>query len=284
MKQLETVTVDQLEKEERDKLKPLFYEPREFKKLRVQNLQEGDPVLIFNDTQIPFIDHKAVNAMLRFADDLKPKLIFLMGDILDFYGCSNFDPNPSRVFTLQDEIDEAVAFLKSLKTRFPQARLFFCDGNHEDRLRRFLWGEGAKLASLKVLRTAKLLEFAELGITGIPYRSHFDLAGFIMEHGYRASKSAAFPANVARLMAIERGTSGLCGHDHRHQVYSWTDERGTHLWVNNGCLCLRDLEYAPNPNWQVAFSFAYIFGGRAFVTPVKLQRGGFVANGKLYAV
>jgi len=263
----------------------LFIKPQDYTTHKIAGLKEGDRVVIVNDVHIPFADFPVLDAVETFFADFKPTIEVYNGDIIDFYSCSHFDQNPSRVFNLQDELSAGKAWFARRVKANPTARRFFVQGNHEDRLRRFLWADGSKLSSLKCLEIESLLGLAEFNIHTIPYGSRYDMAGFIIEHGYRAAKSAAFPANVARIMAIERGSSGLCGHDHRAQTYSWADSRGGHCWLNNGCLCLTSLEYAPTPGWQQAFTFGYIHEKRFHPTLViPHDHHGFVANGRYYKI
>ncbi len=259
----------------------LFLQPIAYKTLRLSGWNDGDRVLIFNDLHVPFHDVALLKAVLRFQADFKPHGIIIAGDWNDIYELSTFDKNPSRRFSLQDELDIGHGLLKEVRDISPNARMVFIEGNHEDRLRRWLW-KNSGAASLRSNTVESQLGFAELKIDSVCYGSMVNLCGFLVEHGYRAAKSGAFPANVARLMAVERGISGLCGHDHRSQVYRWADQRGSHTYINNGCLCLRTLEYVANPNWQSGFCAGRIFDGRFFPEPIMVQGKGFIGDGKLY--
>lgn len=261
----------------------LFITPREFRRSRV-TLKDGERVAILFDLHIPFQNQAALSAVAEFLDDFKPNLEIYGGDILDFYSLSRFDQNPSRKFTLQDEIDEAKAWLLGRKKANPTARQIFMEGNHEDWLRKYLWTKGQPVASLTGMTVDALLGLSANGIDWHGYRSQIDLNGFLVEHGHRASVSAAFPSNVGRLMAIERGRSGCCGHDHRTQVYCWTDARDVHVWMMAGCLCQTTLEYAPFPNWQHGFVIGSVFNGKFFPSLIRIHHGGFVAQGKFYKV
>jgi hypothetical protein len=267
-----------------DKAK-LFIQPQDYVSHKITGAKEGDRVVIVNDLQIPFQDDAMLEAVETFCADFKPHFEIYNGDIVDFYSVSKYDQNPSRVFHLQDELNAVKAWFARRVKANPTARRYMCFGNHEDRLRRWLWSDGSKLASLDCIRIESLLGLTEFNIHSIAYGSRYDLCGFLIEHGYRAAKSAAFPANVARIMGIERGVSGICGHDHRAQLYSWSTARGGHCWINNGCLCLTKLEYAPHPGWMQAFTFGYIHDHRFHPTLVlPHDRHGFVANGRYYKI
>ena len=196
---------------------------------------------------------------------------------------SSFDKNPTRAFKLQDELDDSYEWLFSRAEANPNARRIFIEGNHEDRLRRFLWKEATDLSSLRVLNFEELMRFKELGMEDLTYMSVLDFLGFRIQHGWKASGgSTPWPINVGRFMAQKEGSSGLCGHTHRASIYCWTTSRGSHSYVENGCLCRFDLEFAPFPNWQQAFSYGEVKNGKVHVKLVQIYPDGFIANGEFY--
>jgi UDP-2,3-diacylglucosamine pyrophosphatase LpxH len=104
-------------------------------------------IVQINDLHIPFHDKKALEVFNLFLKDFKPDQLVIAGDLLDFYQLSSFDKDPMRRFTIQDEIDVCYEVLKEFKELCPN--IHFIKGNHEDRLRRFLW-KNPSLASIKV--------------------------------------------------------------------------------------------------------------------------------------
>lgn len=261
----------------------LFEEPRRFEELHIRSAPDGYKVIIVNDLQRPFHDRKTLAAVENFWNDFRPDLEIYNGDIADFYDVSDYVRNPSRRFKLQDELDDTVSWLDSRANRNPNARRIFVEGNHEDRMRRWLWKYGEDLAGLRALTVPELLRFEELGIDGLPYMSVVDFLGFRIEHGYKSSQSKAYPINVSRYMATATSSSGLCGHTHKFSVYSWTDAKGSHSYVENGCLCRFDLEYAPFPNWQQAFTYGIVHKNKVHLIPVQIYPDGFRAEGEFYS-
>jgi hypothetical protein len=260
----------------------LFVEPRLFEELAIDQAPDGYKIIVVNDVQIPFEDRKTVAAVERFWDDFKPDLEIYNGDIFDFYSISMYDKNPTRRFKLQDELDAARSWLYRRAEANPNARRIEDDGNHEDRLRRWLWKFGEELSGLRALELNALLGFDELGIEHLAYGSVIDFLGYRIEHGNKSSTSKAYPVNVSRFMAIATGSSGLCGHTHRFSTYSWTDARGSHSYVENGCLCQFGLEYAPFPNWQQAFTYGVVHNNKVHLVPVMIYADGFRAEGEFY--
>lgn len=259
-----------------------FEQPRLFRELHIPKAPNGFKIIVVNDIQIPFEDRRTLRAVEHFWDDFKPDLEVYNGDIFDFYMLSTFDKNPSRRFRLQDELDAARRWLFNRATANPNARRIEDDGNHEDRLRRWLWKFGEELQGLRALRLEALLGLDEVGVEHLDYGSVVDFLGYRIEHGYKASASRAYPINVSRYMATATGSSGLCGHSHHFSTYSWTDARGSHSYIENGCLCRFDMEYAAFPNWQQAFTYGVVYNNKVHLVPVQVYSDGFRAEGEFY--
>jgi len=259
----------------------LFDDPREFKTLNIRSAPDGYRVIIINDTQRPFHDKRTLEAVEHFWDDLKPQLEVYNGDIADLYTISDFNKNPSRRFTLADELADTRGWLEARAEANPDARRVFIEGNHEDRLRRWLW-KNAELAGLPELALERLLGLEDVGAEVLPYMSVLDFLGFRIEHGFKTTASKAYPTSVARWMAHATASSGLCGHTHHFGIYSWTDAKGSHSYIENGCLCRKNLEYAPFPNWQSAFTYGIVQRNKVHLFPTQIYEDGFFANGEFY--
>ena len=109
-----------------------------------------DTVAIMSDVHVPFHDPIAVECALQVIRDEKPATIYLNGDIVDFYMVSDFSKDPKRGISLQEEVDQTVDFLDTVRRAAPKARIVYIQGNHEDRLRRYLW-KHSEIASLRSL-------------------------------------------------------------------------------------------------------------------------------------
>ncbi len=262
----------------------LFWRPREFKEVGMDRLPDGYRVIIVNDLQRPFHAPRILEAVEKFWDDLAPDLEIYNGDIADFYLISDHDKNPSRRFNFQNELDDTHGWLYQRATANPHARRLWDDGNHEDRMRRWLWHHSAELASLRVLTVPELLGFEEMGIEWLSYGSRIRLLGFLIEHGNRVSGGGVYTNSVAPRMARDRGSSGMCGHTHKLGKYPWTDSQGTHAYYENGCLCQTEMEYMAFPNWQHGFSYGVVHRNKLHVVQVSIYPDGFYAEGEFYPI
>ena len=161
----------------------------------------------------------------------------------------------------------------------PNAKMLEEEGNHEARLRKFLW-DNPTLASLDCLDIKELLGYNELEIEFIPSNAYLLVNGILkLEHGDVISKHSGW---TAKAMYDRRGGCGMCGHSHRLGSYYKVDDGRTLAWWENGCLCDLSAEYVKVPNWQQGFSVIHFVKDRFFVEQIPIINHKFVYGGKLY--
>lgn len=242
----------------------------------------GTVALLCGDEHVPFHDQSALDCVLSIAKDLQPDVVVFMGDLLDCYGLSDFDKDPDRLTSLQDEINLGRFHLGQMRDTVPSADIYLCDSNHFDRLRRTLWrlaGPSRELATLTKFREMMtwptLLGLDELDIGWLPLNKQTRtsvLPKFIVKHGDRVRIRSGYTAHAEH---ARYGRSGASGHTHRLAAVWHRDHNGNHVWVETGCLCNLNPEYAQDPDWQqgcVVVSFEE-FTGAVSIEPIYIQNG-----------
>ena len=247
--------------------------------------------LLWGDTHFGSHDDDALGIVMQIAGELQPSLLCHMGDLLDCYKLSRFDKDPGRKDTLQDEINLARQHLASMRLTSPQSRFVLLEGNHEDRLRRALWN--ADDTANTVMRLTKvqealtwptLLGLDELGIEFVPYQQQSRrsfLPKFLLKHGTIVRTKSAYTAKAEQ---EKYGKSGASGHTHRLGMHYHNDSRGSHVWIETGCTCRLDPEYAQDPDWQngcVVLTFEPDTGA-VQVEPIHIDKGMAVWRGAIY--
>ena len=215
--------------------------------------------VVLNDIQIPFEDKIVLNNLiLPFIADLHPHGVILNGDVVDMYSISDFDKNPLTPASLGVEIAGARKLMLKLSKIVKEG--IWLGGNHEDRLRKWVWKNPSLLSKfpLKVrenivteLDIPSIFGISDYGFQWSPYGAHHMLGKLMVTHGNMVSKHSGL---TARAHFDKYGTSILIGHTHRLGVYYKRDARGVHGAWENGCLCKMTPEYAQYPNWQQGFS------------------------------
>jgi len=165
-------------------------------------------------------------------------VIWLLGDVIDFAPISRFRDAERYEHTVQDELDLAVGYLTRLRRRFPDAAIRYMLGNHERRLKYYMWGSASKIKGLRAARFEHQFRFdnkdraLDLGITF--HHQPWTLAKkqFVLKHGSRSNLYAS------RWECDDEGRSGISGHMHRTSTWVWgTPGGGLRRYDHIGCLC-----------------------------------------------
>lgn len=212
-------------------------------------------VLFVSDIHCPYQDDQALNAMYNFMDWWIPDEVFILGDLVDFYAISRFSREPERALKLQEELDTAVEVLKDIRKHSGSVKITFIRGNHEDRLKKYLWTNAQELDCLRAIRLERLLEFDRFNIT-YNDKSQMKYRGVMIKHGNIVRKFAGY---TAKAEFEKNGLSGVSGHSHRLSQYRHTNELDNYIWTEAGCLCKLDADYLDNScaNWQSGFAIGY---------------------------
>lgn len=236
-----------------------------------------ETLLIVSDLQIPFEDPAAVAVMLKVSADLQPDYLYLNGDISDFYAISSHLPDPRR--NLVDELEITKRFLDDIMDATPNATRFFIEGNHEDRLRKYLISHASALVGNQAVTVDGQLGLTRRGFTQVAYPHGVLHKTLYVVHGDLVSKHSAY---TAKQMLDHYGISGISGHTHRLGSHYKTTLGGPLGWWENGCLCNLDLDYDDKPNWMQGFSIVTFIGNRFWVEQVVIHEGKAIWRGKLY--
>ncbi len=211
-------------------------------------------IIFPTDEHYPFQDESAIELAMQIAHDFDPDVRIAGSDGVDFYGISDFDIDPTRkIFTeMQEEIDLWQAGQRAWKDATPNAQARYLPGNHEDRLRRYLWNH-PEIAGLDALKLENLLDLEGLGIQydGRPYETaeyvFFDK--LVIRHGKFVRKVAG--ASALAELTYERHTMSTCtGHTHRGGTTYATTRGGLKIAQECFCLCRLDPHYVSHPDWQ----------------------------------
>ena len=236
--------------------------------------------LIFCDPHIPFQDQRVIREVELFMEELQPDMIVYPGDVGDWYGISSFDKNPNRANHLQSDLSSVGAMFKRQRELCPDAKMIMEDGNHEDRLRRYLWGKSPALASLDCLTVEGLYKLKDYDIQHIPYEEGLRVNGnFMITHGSLIRAHAGY---TAKGMSDKHGGSGIHGHSHRLGSYYKRNSFGIYGWWEGGCLCQMEPDWITNPNWQQGFSLVHFKRDRFWTEQCQIIERKFMYAGRTY--
>jgi len=231
-------------------------------------------IAALGDLHVPHHSQEAWDVSLKVVEDLQPDIIALMGDMIDFYQVSRYLKDPSRQFQLQDDIDLTYEAIAQVREAAPRARIHYIEGNHEDRLKRYLLTRAPELYCLRAITVPELLRLSDFNIT---YDTSVDVDGVNLTHGHIVRKYSGY---TAKAMAEEYGTV-VFGHTHRLGIYHKRDGRGEVTAVENGCLCQLNPEYITGvANWQQGFTVITTDGDRSHFEQAKITEGKTIFRGR----
>lgn len=211
------------------------------------------------DIHMPYHDRRAVRFALEYIRATQPSGVDLLGDLQDCYSISSYDKNPSRLRSFKKELKVVREFLVDLRKVAPDADIRLLLGNHEDRLRKFLWRHAPELVGVKVAGTDTeaisfhhLLGLDELKIRSYPYGASYSIEGLTYLHGNKIRRGGG---NTVRQHIQEGGYSVIMGHSHRLSSVALRLHNKIVRGYENGCLCTLNQEYLLGlPDWQQGFS------------------------------
>ena len=211
-------------------------------------------IAVLSDIHFPHEDPDAMRLARTIIQEAKPDVVVINGDAVDFFGISRYPVSPLRRAHFAEEVAYARDALAKLKQSFaPDAHWVYLEGNHELRMKMFLWRRAPELAGL--IGVEDQLHLPQLGMTFLhepeePARRfefsapQVKISRLFVSHGDQIRLGPA-TINVARSMFLRLLRPMLIGHWHRKDVYLQTDYVGetSGCWVQ-GCLA------KPRPHWD----------------------------------
>jgi predicted phosphodiesterase len=232
--------------------------------------------LILSDVHVPFHDDSALIASVDAGKKSGCDVVILNGDFMDFYGASFFRKDP-RTIDFAEEIRTGVQVLEWLRDQFPEARIIFKEGNHDERLEAYLIDKAPILLDLPAVSLPGLLHLAELGIEHVRDKRPIRLGKLNVLHGHEY-RFIFSPVNAARGLFLRANAHAICGHLHKNSHHSEPNLEGRVIstW-SVGCLCDLRPAYDPLAKWQHGAAIVRVEkGGVFFVDQIR------IIDGKIY--
>lgn len=183
------------------------------------------------DTHTPFHDPKAVAVAIEIAADFQPHELVFQGDFQDCYCVSQYSQDPEKNFMLlRDELKEGKRLMHEIVKKVKPKSVVFLEGNHENRIPRYIATYGTRLAGM--LTTREILGIPDTW-NYLPYgqKGHYRMGNWLATHGTICGK------HVAAAMVQKYGCNVLFAHVHKIQRYQTTNFAGEHMTgLTNGWL------------------------------------------------
>lgn len=199
---------------------------------RLQHEIKNGTVLIGSDFHIwPGQESTALRAFKKFADDVRPSLVILNGDVLDFPSIGRHDaimwesaPEPYQ------EIEAAQDHLHDIAKASRRARKVWTLGNHDARFESNLAKNARQYRNIRGVHLSDHFALWEKGWS-CAINSLVENGRTMVKH-----KPKGGGMNAARASALNSGVSYVHGHLHSQKVTPITDYNGDRYGVDAGCI------------------------------------------------
>lgn len=246
-----------------------------------QARKRADPVKVGFVTcfHIPFHDKLLFELFIEFLKYFQPDVLFLLGDLMDWYQVSTYDKNPDRLKDFQRDLDLVDTLLERICMWAKKVVLL--GGNHEYRMVKYL----KKHPELHSLRCLQVPTLYNLDKHGIEYHSYFEkptvFNELMVHHGNLIRKHSGW---TAKAMFEKYGGCGVVGHSHRGGNFIKRNMQGIWGWYECMCMCDLNPEYLDFADWAQGWCAAYFLKekDRFHMVQIPVIDHKFLFEGKLF--
>jgi len=241
---------------------------------------------VLSDIHFPKHDERALENAVKHLKG-RVDVLVLNGDIADAEEFGSWAKSPKAVQT-EDSVQCIRDGLLWLLDQFPDAKVIYKFGNHEERLDRYCWGRAPELVGMPHITWEGLLTIGQ-DLKPIPEMERIEwvkeqrpiMAGKLpILHGHELPRGLVNSVNPARGAFLRMIDTVLIGHHHQsssHVQYNWKHQP-INCW-SAGCLCDLTPEYARINKWNHGHAMVEVGkGGQFDVHNFKLLPDGEVVT------
>jgi len=220
-------------------------------------------VLIGSDLHIwPGEESVCLRAFKKFVEDIKPNIVILNGDVMDFPKISRYPQNWEKAPDPWEEIEAAQDHLSDIVQRCKRgSRKIWTIGNHDQRFEASIANSAPQFKNVKGVHLADHFSVWEKAMSCM---INFDIeaARTMVKHRLAGGLHATYN-NVKKA-----GTHIVTGHLHAQNVRSVSDYRGFDLYgFDTGCMAEKNhraFSYAEDSplDWREGFGLLTYLDGR----------------------
>lgn len=171
------------------------------------------------DLQVPFHDPQAIDLCFNYLTKHEIDCLFINGDLVDFYGISEFEKDPCQR-DFKQEYDATLEMLLYIKQSFPGIPIYYnLDANHEFRYERYMRKKAPELLKLKLFELEDLLKLSEIGIHALKKYDHIKIGKLACIHGDTTFRRGS-GVSPARTLWMRTKVSCIASHVHRSSEYT----------------------------------------------------------------
>jgi len=241
-------------------------------------------ILVVSDLHAPYHDKAAWECLLEVIRETKPETIVIIGDAADCYAISSHPKSLKRKADFATEVELVKKALAELRAAAGKScRILWTEGNHEDRITRYLQSKAPEFGQLKELSAQELFKVSDFNIEWVPYRTSIKIGNCSFTHDV-----GRCGVNTARQSLLDFGGNIVVGHSHRGGVsYQGEIKGSSHFCLNVGWLGdVNEIDYVHRNralrDWQLGFGIVDQDEQHSWATFVPMVNGQCVVDGIRY--
>jgi hypothetical protein len=164
------------------------------------------------------------------------------------------------------------SFIKDIKEYFPEVKLVYKLGNHEERWEHFIQRQAPQIWGMQIFEFDNLVKYIyheqfneELNVTFVKNKRIIKIGKLSVIHGHEFGESTFSPVNPARGYFLKAKTNVLGAHNHQESSHKESDMNGQSFGAwSIGCLCNLNPDYRPINKWNHGFARVEVTKGGKF--------------------
>lgn len=204
---------------------------------------------VMGDLHLPYQANIPIELTLNHYKAVGIDVLLLNGDIMDCHSLSKFVKDP-RKRNMVEEIGITRDFLERLRDLFPNVRIIYKEGNHEERLETYLKRKAPELFGIEEFQLKELLHLKDLDIEWVGNKRRIKLGKLWVLHGHEFGYSFFNPVNPARGMFLRAKDNVIVHHYHQRSEHEEPNLGFQQIGAwSVGCLCELHPEFMPINKW-----------------------------------
>jgi len=213
-------------------------------------------ILFLSDIHSPYHEPTALSLSLDYGVKHKIDTVWINGDYLDMYQASTHERLPSMA-QIREEFEVGRALLEHIRSIFPNAQIYWLEGNHEKRWSRYLARKAPEVFGDPEWEIPVRMKIAELGIHWIPNGTLCHFGKLHVIHGNEFKGGGG--VNPARSLFLKAKASTIAGDKHKTGENNEGSLAGKLITTwSVGCLCELNPGYMPFGHTIWNHGFAHI--------------------------
>ena len=231
---------------------------------------------VISDLHMPNHRTKPIELALQYFLDNECNCIIINGDLLDNTPFTRHGGKRPTAADVRRWFDQVELFLENLRENFPEAGIYWLEGNHDYWYRRWMNDHAWQLDDDPYFSLQERLHLDEYKVVWVPQTQYVMAGKLAIAHGHHIVKGIIAPVNAARGVFNRAKVSMMIAHVHVESSHTETDLHGNMITTwSTGCLCTLTPEYQPMGG-KACHGFAQVRfekDGKFKVTNIRIDKG-----------